>query len=58
MEEKGAGEEGDETCGGDGSDVRTEEGCSAMDSSKKIGGSERNEVDSKEVEDDGLVEGE
>lgn len=29
-----------------------------MDSSKKIGGSERNEVDSKEVEDDGLVEGE
>ena len=29
-----------------------------MDSSKKIGGSERNKVDSKEVEDDGLVEGE
>ena len=46
--------EEDESCAGGGSD----EGWSGIESSVKIGGSERKEVDSKEVEDDGRVEGE
>ena len=40
------------------SDVKTDEGWSDNESYEKIGGSERKEVDSKEVEDDDLIEGE